>query len=820
MKKLSLFLLALLLTGSLMACNTGGTETEDPTDTTSESAPETEPPQGTYLVDSKYETAEYIVADYNVLNFGAVGDGVTDDTAAIQAAIQAANEAHGGRVFIPEGHYCVNGSFLLEPGVAVVGELEEGTTNGTVLYVYGGKGDATGDALFRIPQGAALQNIAIYYPEQRLENGEVIPYPYVVKQVGDSQGLTVENVTMVNAYNGFDFEGSLQTARNIHGTVLNLAFHLNWNMDIGKLENSCFSPKYWLEYGLESTPDKEELESYMLAHSTGMKIGRMDWTYFSDIVIEGYHIGYHAYASEQGASHGHLYQLELLDCYYPLYMESIVDTGYILSNCTIRAKGDEGATAVLTENTYAGDLSFLNCTIESEGKYAIHNKGVGAITAVDCSITAAEKSHYTENGIYSFINSTVVGDEVITADLPRIPDHTEHDRVVITKPASTAFINMGEEPYNIRDQEDITERLQAAIDSLKETGGMVYLPKGNYYVEDAITVHAGIEIRGPLDLPHYISGEGANIHTHFGENDPDGEALFTLLSGSGIRGVNFFYPNQNKGEVIPYSFTFRGNGENIYLCNLFIPSCYNAVDFATNRCDNHYVESLWGTPTNIGVSVGGGSENGIVRDCQFTPNCGGYKSWDTAFSYLEAYGSLFRIGNTKNQIFYHNFSFGAYKGLHVTDGAENALLIANGIDAANYPAYIEGNCNVTFINSQLVNLIGSGDMTYIVTDESFTGHVNMMNTNLWGGPTRIGIKLKGNGTLNMVGGRVSGPGWSMLQADAGTTTLAAMQDVPLYGFDVIVGKDINSFRLVGNLFATGKYKTRGVDESKLIGFDK
>ena len=46
-------------------------------------------------------------ATVNVLDFGATGDGTTDDTAAIQAAINYAATSNSGKVFFPAGHYIV-----------------------------------------------------------------------------------------------------------------------------------------------------------------------------------------------------------------------------------------------------------------------------------------------------------------------------------------------------------------------------------------------------------------------------------------------------------------------------------------------------------------------------------------------------------------------------------------------------------------------------------------------------------------------------------------------------------------------------------------
>jgi len=60
----------------------------------------------------------------NVLDFGAVGDGVTDDTAAIQAAINAAS---GKTVIIPSGTYIVNQLNGIS-AVAIVGDSSGSTT--------------------------------------------------------------------------------------------------------------------------------------------------------------------------------------------------------------------------------------------------------------------------------------------------------------------------------------------------------------------------------------------------------------------------------------------------------------------------------------------------------------------------------------------------------------------------------------------------------------------------------------------------------------------------------------------------------------------
>lgn len=66
----------------------------------------------------------------NVLDYGAVGDGVTDDTVAIQAAINAAEGGKGGTgatVFFPEGNYLCGDLAVAYTGQQLIGESKYGT---------------------------------------------------------------------------------------------------------------------------------------------------------------------------------------------------------------------------------------------------------------------------------------------------------------------------------------------------------------------------------------------------------------------------------------------------------------------------------------------------------------------------------------------------------------------------------------------------------------------------------------------------------------------------------------------------------------------
>ena len=80
---------------------------------------------------------------FNVMRYGAIGDGVTDDTAAFLAAIDAAEQSEiggGGSVYVPPGLYLISETLILPSRVRLLGAsaATQGIYGGSVLIAADG----------------------------------------------------------------------------------------------------------------------------------------------------------------------------------------------------------------------------------------------------------------------------------------------------------------------------------------------------------------------------------------------------------------------------------------------------------------------------------------------------------------------------------------------------------------------------------------------------------------------------------------------------------------------------------------------------------
>jgi hypothetical protein len=150
--------------------------------------------------------ALYTVTD---AEFGAIADATTDNTAAIQNALNKAASEGGGLVFLPAGKYKVAGNLIVPTGVELKGASDLASVpkgQGSILEVYAGKNQPEGTPFLKLSEKSGIRGVSFNYPEQlssMTKNLETLPqYPYCIQAAGDS--IYIVNVGVRATSNGID----------------------------------------------------------------------------------------------------------------------------------------------------------------------------------------------------------------------------------------------------------------------------------------------------------------------------------------------------------------------------------------------------------------------------------------------------------------------------------------------------------------------------------------------------------------------------------------------------------------------------------------
>lgn len=236
---------------------------------------------------------EVFVVAYNVKDFGAKGDGKTDDTNAFQSALYAAEKLGGGTVYAPAGNYKIEGRLYIPGAVTLLGDWHTPGSDGkeTLLMAYSGKGDG-GDYAFISSAGNSLcSNLSIWYPEQSAENP--IEYPFTFNCSGvynyvphdldtNAKGGNLTNITMYNTYRGISL-GPLGQQRhviqNVYMTALRRGLQSVTNWDYVYTTNLQLTPDIWSNCGKEGAPKGEtlkKLQNYLVENLEGVALGHID----------------------------------------------------------------------------------------------------------------------------------------------------------------------------------------------------------------------------------------------------------------------------------------------------------------------------------------------------------------------------------------------------------------------------------------------------------------------------------------------------------------------------------------------------------------
>ncbi|MDF2537622.1 MAG: hypothetical protein K0S76_643 [Herbinix sp.] len=777
------------------------------------------------LAPMKYETNDTVVMGFDIRDFGVEPNSGVDVTNKIQAALSVLGRDGGGTLFLPEGQYIVKGKLSIPKGVTICGDWQNPIDNpevkGTIICVYDGRGKVNGDPFITVLPNASVRNITFWYPEQKAD--DIVEYPATIRlydpTVWGADYTHVKNCTFVNSYiaikQGPNASNS-PNVQNVYGTALYQGLNVDGLIDVGRFDFITFSPDFWAKSGLEGAPAIDgPHKDYIYANATGIILGRVDWSYFTNTHIIGYNTGMRFTSAinadtlqvEHNYPNGQVYRHTYTDCQTAIMIDGLAAVGESfaeikIENCItgIHTKANSNAAdthaqfynSEINATEYAvkqegfGKLQLLQCTIQNGEVYS--NNGIVAYTGCEFNTTGEHITLDTGTNSAILTGNTFKGEPSINnvalckvsldeqpvqiSKLKEIPD----TNIQVCKPAKDELYVVEADGTGEADATGIIQELLTKAGN--GGGGIVFLPPGNYRIDGNLTVPTGVEFKGAVDLGRNPINLGSILQIYGGAGDADGTATVTLEQGSGIRGLVFNYPEQDYINIKEYPYGVRANGADIYAVNVSFRNGYNGLDFMTNRCDNHYVEYLAGVCLNNAIKIGGGSTGGKLMNIQTNGNCltsgdeAKFGTWPNSISpqnqeantksvhkFMQENLVVFLIGDVTDELLFDNFSyFGGQSMKFVEENGKGASgwCVGQGIDYSTQSFVFEKIDHMQFINTQLVSFkndyVQTDYLSQIRLDERFDGSVDFFNVAFWGG-TANNIIVKG-GHLNLYNGNI------------------------------------------------------------------
>ncbi len=325
---------------------------------------------------------------FSVRDFGAKGDGKTDDTAAFQKALDTATQAGGGVVYAPRGSYFFAGHLNVPSAVTLKGMWEsvpahngirdaglpKPTDDGTTFLVTESRGKEDGPPFITLNHNATLKGVVLYYPEQDPAE-EPAAYPWAIAMRGKNPAVLA--VELLNPYNGIDAtQNERHLIRDVHGQPLRRGVFIDSIYDIGRVENVHFNP-WWSV--------KPKLFKWQQDHGEAFIIGRSDWQYVYNTFCFGYNIGYKFVQTKAGVCNGNFLGIGADDCFTAVVVENSAPMALLISNGEFVSFHGPDPTMVRVEATNSGSVRFVNCAFWGPCNQIAKIAGKGTVGFSDCT---------------------------------------------------------------------------------------------------------------------------------------------------------------------------------------------------------------------------------------------------------------------------------------------------------------------------------------------------------------------------------------------------------------------------------------------------
>jgi hypothetical protein len=371
----------------------------------------------------------------NVRDFGAKGDGQTDDTTAFQKAMDASAKAGGGTVMAPRGAYFFAGHLNVPAAVTLSGIWEsvpahnglrdrgfpKPTDDGTTFLVTEGAGSETGPAFITLNTNSTLKGAVLYYPQQKPDEVPS-PYPYAIAMRGKNPAVL--DVEMLNPYSGIDASrNERHLIRNVQGQPLRRGVFVDAIYDIGRIENVHFNP-WW--------SNQPKLMAWQMANGEAFILARSDWQYMLNTFCFGYNVGYKFISSGTGACNGNFLGLGADDCWRAVVVQQSAPFGLLITNGEFVSFHGPDPTMVVVEKGHTGSARFVNCAFWGPCRQIAKIAGRGTVGFSDCTFVQWDSKGEGRHAVQAESGTLLVRGCEFRADRPQIQLGEAVDRAVIT----------------------------------------------------------------------------------------------------------------------------------------------------------------------------------------------------------------------------------------------------------------------------------------------------------------------------------------------------------------------------------------------------
>ena len=371
----------------------------------------------------------------NVRDYGAKGDGQSDDTAAFERALDAAAKQGGGTVLAPRGVYFFAGHFSVPSAVTLSGiwesvpahngirdrGLPKPTDDGTTFLVTEGAGSEAGPPFLTLGTNSTLKGVVIYYPQQNVDDVPK-PYPWAIAMRGKNPAVL--DVELLNPYGGIDASrNERHLIRNVHGQPLRRGILVDAIYDIGRIENVHFNP-WW------STRPK--LFQWQMANGEAFILGRSDWQYVLNTFCFGYKVGYKFIASRAGVCNGNFLGLGADDCQTAVVVEQSAPFGLLITNGQFVSFHGPDPTMVEVTKAHRGSVRFVNCAFWGPCHQIAKISGRGTVGFSDCTFSEWDAKKEGRHALQVQSGTVLVRGCEFRANKPQIELGEAVDRAVIS----------------------------------------------------------------------------------------------------------------------------------------------------------------------------------------------------------------------------------------------------------------------------------------------------------------------------------------------------------------------------------------------------